>query len=278
MIAADLTAQLGTGLVAIVVIAAGVFGALIGSFLNVVIWRVPQGMSIVHPPSACPNCGSRVAPYDNVPVISYLVLRGRCRNCHEPISARYPLIEAATGVVFALVTLGAFLNWWPLAVLPALLYFAAISIALTMIDLDTHRLPNVIVFPSYFVVGALLILASVLTGDYVALLRAAIGGAALFGAYLLLTIAYPGGMGGGDVKLAGVLGMILGWFGWASLIVGAFAAFLVGGIVGIALMLGRRASRKSAIPFGPWMLLGAWIGIAAGESVARWYLNMVGLT
>lgn len=274
---ASIADQLGPGIVAILVIAAGVFGALIGSFLNVVIWRVPRGMSIVHPPSACPNCGAGVAPYDNIPVISYLVLRGRCRRCHAPISARYPIVEAATGVFFALLTLAALVSWWPLAALPALLYVAAISIALTMIDLDTHRLPNVIVIPSYVVVGALLVFASVFTGDYGALLRAAIGAVVLFGAYLLLSVAYPGGMGGGDVKLAGVLGMCLAWFGWAELIVGGFAAFLIGGVVGVALMLGRRATRKSAIPFGPWMLLGAWVGLVAGGATAQWYMNVTGL-
>ncbi|MFT3798739.1 prepilin peptidase [Microbacterium sp.] len=264
-------------LIPVITAIGGVFGLLIGSFLNVVIWRVPQGMSIVHPPSACPQCGTRIAWYDNIPVLSYLVLLGRCRHCSAHISVRYPLVEFATGVFFAVLTFGALADWWPLEVLPALLYLAAISVALFLIDLDTRRLPDVIVLSSYFVCGALLVLASVLLGDGGALLQAAIGGVALFMFYLIMAMIYPGGMGGGDVKLAGLLGMCLGWFGWGALIVGAFAAFVIGGVVGVVLMIGRRATRKTAIPFGPSMLVGAWLGIFAGSAIADFYLTTVGL-
>ncbi len=263
--------------VAFGLIVVGVFGALLGSFLNVVIWRVPRGQSIVSPPSACPHCTTRIAWYDNIPVISYLVLGRRCRHCRVRISVRYPLVEAGTGAAFALLTFGALHGWFPLAALPALLYLAAVSIALALIDLDTRRLPDAIVLPSYLVCAVLLTLASVLTADYWSLLRAAIGGAALFLAYLLMAIVYRGGMGGGDIKLAGLLGLCLGWFGWAPLIVGAFAAFVIGGIIGVALMAARRATRKSAIPFGPSMIAGAWVGIFVGQAVGDWYLSAVGL-
>lgn len=254
-----------------------ILGALIGSFLNVVVWRVPQGLSVVRPPSTCPQCGHEIAWYDNIPIVSYPVLGGRCRNCKAHISMRYPLVEAVTAVAFGLLGIGVYLGWYPAALLPALLYWAAIGIALTLIDLDHHRLPNAIVLPSYPVTAVLLVLASVLTGDYGRLLTAAIGCAALFVFYWILAVAYPGGMGFGDVKLAGALGMLLGWLGWAPLIVGAFSAFLLGGLIGAILMAGRRATRKSRIPFGPFMLLGAAVGVFAGTGIANLYLTTTGI-
>ncbi|MBK4348416.1 prepilin peptidase [Lacisediminihabitans changchengi] len=270
-----------------VIVIAGALGLLIGSFLNVVIYRVPAGKSIVSPPSACPNCGSRIAGYDNVPVLSWLVLRGKCRSCATPISARYPIIELVTGIAFAGVAalLGA-----PLAalsngaeatsallVLVAFLYFAAISIALAMIDIDTHRLPNAIVLPSYLVGIVLLSAAAIISSDYAPLIRAAIGMAILFVAYFAMAFVYPAGMGLGDVKLAGVIGLYLGWTGWGAFAVGAFAAFILAGLFAIVLIVARRANRKSGIPFGPWMLIGAWFGVALGSSVFDGYLRLFGL-
>jgi len=254
------------------VVVCGLLGLVIGSFLNVVVWRVPRGESVVRPPSACPRCGNRIRPRDNVPVLGWLVLRGRCRDCGEPISKRYPLVELGTGVAFALVA------WWagPSWQLPAFLYLAAISVALALIDVDVHRLPDAIVLPSYPVAAVLLALASwnpTGESDWGALLRAAIAGVAMLVVYLLLVIVYPRGMGLGDVKLAGVLGMYLGWVGWGALVVGWFAGFLVGGVFAIGLLVLRRAGRKSGIPFGPWMLVGAWIGIVAGQPLAHAYLS-----
>lgn len=256
------------------ILIAGLFGLAIGSFLNVVVWRVPRGESIVHPPSACPRCGHAIRPRDNVPVLSWLLLRGRCRDCGNPISARYPLVELGTGVLFALTAWFTGASW----VLPALLYLAAISVALALIDIDTKRLPDAIVLPSYPVALALLALASWNPGgasDWPALLRAVIGGAILYGVYLVTMLAYPPGMGFGDVKLAGVLGLYLGWFGWGTLVIGWFAAFVVGGLFSIALLVAGRAGRKSGIPFGPWMLLGAVVGIVVGESLWSWYLGVL---
>ncbi|WP_140459220.1 prepilin peptidase [Cellulomonas oligotrophica] len=253
---------------------AGVLGLLVGSFLNVVVWRVPRGESVVAPPSACPACGARIRPYDNVPVVSWLVLRGRCRDCAAPISARYPAVELLTGVAFAAVAWWSGPGWWT----PALLYLVAITVALTAIDLDVHRLPDAIVLPSYPVAAALLVLASADPGgtaDWGALLRAGVGAAALFAFYFVLLVAYPAGMGFGDVKLAGVLGLYLGWVGWGALVVGAFAAFLVGGVVGLALIARRRAGRRTQIAFGPWMLAGAWIGLVAGQPLWDGYLGLL---
>ncbi len=254
-----------------------VLGALIGSFLNVVIWRVPRGESIVSPGSACPGCGAEIAWYDNIPILSWLMLRARCRHCNEPISARYPAVEGCTAAAFGVVVWGAYAGSYPSAVLPVLLYWAAVAIALALIDVDHHRLPDAIVLPSYVVTVALLILASVLTGDYARLVAALIGGIALGGFYLALALLRPGGMGLGDVKLAGALGMLVAWLGWAELLVGAFAAFLIGGLVGVALMAGSRATRKTALPFGPFMLLGAALGIWAGRPLADLYLTATGL-
>ncbi|MBW9108891.1 prepilin peptidase [Microbacterium ureisolvens] len=291
-----------TGFTIFLVVIAGILGLLIGSFLNVVAYRVPAKISLLRE-SRCPHCDAPIKWWQNVPVISWIALRGRCANCKAPISARYPIVEAVTGVAFALVT------WWGVAVydgllspnatlveylaLPtmdgtvhaadlwalalvvvAYLYFAAISIVLTLIDLDTHRLPNSIVLPSYLVAGVLFTIAAWLTGEWGLLLMAGIGMAVLYLFYFLLRAARPGGMGGGDVKLAGVVGIYLGWLGWGALAVGAFAAFLYGGVFGIALMLLRRAGRKTAIPFGPWMILGAWTGVFAGEAVGKWYVNL----
>jgi leader peptidase (prepilin peptidase)/N-methyltransferase len=254
----------------LLVVLVGLFGLAIGSFLNVVVWRVPRGESVVRPPSACPRCGHAIRPRDNVPVLGWLLLRGRCRDCGEPISPRYPLVEAGTGVVFALTAWYAGASW----VLPALLYLAAISVALALIDLDVRRLPNAIVIPSYPVAAVLLALASWNPGgtsDWAALLRAGAGCVVMLVVYTVLVLINPSGMGLGDVKLSGVLGLYLGWFGWAALVTGWFAAFLLGGLFGLGLLVTGRAGRRSRVPFGPWMLLGAAVGIVLGERVWDWY-------
>lgn len=257
---------------------AGLVGLAVGSFLNVVVWRVPRGESLSSPGSACPKCGHAIRAYDNIPVLSWLLLKGRCRDCHEPISPRYPLVEFVTALFFVGVTLWA-LNW-PTGIwlTPAYLYFAAVSVALTLIDLDTRKLPNRIVVPSLVIAPVLFALASVGSGDWGALLRAIVGGAALFLFYFLMVIIYPQGMGFGDVKLAALVGLVLGYLGWGALIVGAFAAFLLGGVFSIALLVTGKATRKSGIPFGPWMLLGAWVGILCGNEISAWYLTLVGIS
>lgn len=269
-----------------IALAVGAFGALIGSFLNVVVYRVPAGRSIVSPPSACGACGHAIRPYDNIPVVSWLVLRGKCRDCGTSISARYPLVEFATAVVFAvvawvflpavLVAATATALVAALLQLIAYLYLAAISIALALIDLDTRRLPNVLVLPSYAVGGVLLTTVSALTGDWAALLTAALGVLIWGGLYFALAVIWTGGMGFGDVKLAGALGLFLGFLGWPTLGVGIVTGFLAGGLFGIALMLAGRG-RKAAIAFGPWMLLGAWVGILGGPVIFDGYLGLFGL-
>ena len=200
---------------------------------------MPRGESVVSPPSACPSCGAPIAPRDNVPVVSWLLLRGQCRHCHERISPRYPLVELGTAVLFAADRVALRRSSWEL---PAFLYLAAISVALALIDIDVHRLPNAIVLPSYVVAAVLLGAAALLHGRPGVLLRAAIGALALYAFYFLLAFVYPGGMGFGDVKLAGVLGCTSPSSAGRELLVGVFLGFLVGGLSG---------TRAHASPVGP---------------------------
>lgn len=246
-------------------------GLAVGSFLNVVVWRVPQGMSLTRPPSACPRCQHPIRARDNVPVLSWLLLRGRCRDCGEPISPRYPLVELATGVLFVLAALWTGLEPRGLWLLPAYLYLVSIGVALTLIDLDVHRLPNVIVLPAWVVGPVLLALAAAGTGEWGRWVRALLAGLVLFTFYAVvhygsrLVYGRSGGIGLGDVKLAFVLGAYLGWSGWGALAVGAFAAFLVATVFWIVLLAAGKANRKTQIPFGPWMIVGAGIGIVWGQ-------------
>ena len=159
----------------------------------------------------------------------------------------------------------------------AYLYLAAVSVALALIDLETHRLPDKIVLPAYAVGAVLYCSAALISGDFGRLLSAGLGLVALWLLYFLMAVLYPGGMGFGDVKLAGVLGLFLGWLGWGTLIVGSFAAFLLGGVFALLLLATKRVSRKGGIPFGPWMLAGAWVGIFGGETIWSWYLALFGL-
>lgn len=248
-----------------------VLGLVIGSFLNVVIWRVPRGESVVNPPSHCPGCDKQIRAYDNIPVLSWLILRGRCRDCHTRISARYPAVEALTALLFALMAWKFGASWE----LPAYLYLVAVGVALAFIDFDTKRLPDKLTLPSYAVLGALLALPATLEPDWASYLQAWLGALALFGFYFILALIYPAGMGFGDVKLAGVLGLALGWLGWGVLVVGGFLGFMLGGLVGAMILLTGRGGRKTAIPFGPFMIAGALLAILIGEPIANWYLDLL---
>ena len=247
---------------------AGLLGLAIGSFLNVVVYRVPRGESVVNPPSACPGCGSRIRARHNVPVLGWLMLRGSCADCGEPISARYPLVEAATGIAFALTALR-FAD--DLMLLPAYLAFTAVAIALALIDLDVRRLPDAIVLPAYPAIGALLLLGA----DGASLLRAVLGGLALGGFFLAVWFLAPGGMGFGDVKLSGLIGGVTAYLSWGAMLTAAFLAFILGALVGV-LLLRRGAGRKAAVPFGPFLLLGAYASILGAAGLGETYLQMVG--
>ncbi|EXG81056.1 prepilin signal peptidase PulO-like peptidase [Cryptosporangium arvum DSM 44712] len=250
---------------------AGVLGLVVGSFLNVVVYRVPRAQSLVRPASHCPACTAPIRPWHNVPVLGWLVLRGRCADCREPISVRYPLVELGTGVLFAAVTARFGLS----PELPAYLYLAAIAVALALIDLDVMRLPDRIVLPSYLVTAILLLVAAVAAGSWQDAGRALLAMAALYAGYWLLAFVYPDGMGFGDVKLAGLLGLYLGWLGWNSVWVGTFAGFLVGGVVGMVLLATRRATGRTAIPFGPAMLVGGFLAVFAATPITVWYSSLL---
>ena len=253
----------------LVIAAAAFFGLLIGSFLNVVIYRIPAGLAVVRPPSACPRCGHRIRVRDNLPVVSWLLLRARCRDCRSPISIRYPLVEAGTAGLFGLTAwlLG------PVWVLPAFLWFVGVTVALTMIDFDHRRIPNRILYPGVAVATVLLGGGAALDGDLEPLGRALAGGVGFFTFLLLLALVARGGFGFGDVKLGFLLGEFGAYRGWGSLLVGGFAAFLVGGLAAVVLVALRRAGRKDMIPFGPALVLGCYVAIAAGESIFDWYLG-----
>ena len=248
----------------------GRFGFVIGSFLNVVVHRVPRGESVVSPPSTCPRCGEQIRARHNVPVLGWLVLRGRCYDCGSEISARYPLVEAGTAALFALAG-------WRFAdepaALAAYLAFAAAAVALALIDLDVHRLPNAIVLPAYPVLVVLLALGS----EGGSLVRAAWGAALLFAFFLLVACVAPGAMGFGDVKLAGVVGGMTAYLSWGAFLTAAFGAFLLGAAVGLVLVVGGRAGRKTAVPFGPSMLGAAWASILGASGLGELYLARIGM-
>jgi leader peptidase (prepilin peptidase)/N-methyltransferase len=248
----------------------GVLGLAVGSFLNVVIHRVPLGESLSRPASHCPHCQGPIRARHNVPVLSWLLLRGRCAACAAPISVRYPLVEAGTAALFVAVAA----RFGYSVELPAYLYLAAVAIALAAIDLDVRRLPDRIVLPSYAIAALLLLPAAVVGPDWANAARGLAGAATLYLLYRLIAL-YPGGMGGGDVTLAPLIGLYLGWLGWSSLAVGAFAGFLLGGVVGVALLGARRVHRGSRLPFGPFMLAGAFVAVFAAAPIASWYGSLL---
>ncbi len=259
-------------------------GLAVGSFLNVVVHRVPAGLSIIRPGSACPVCAHPVRERDNIPVLSWLVLRGRCRDCTAPISVRYPAVESGTALLFVLVALR-------LPVEPILLVFLIVSgagLALALIDLEHQRLPfsvtTVTGVLALLVLGAQWLRLGIVTDvDPVATVWStawpALAGAglwlAVYGAIWLATTGR--GMGLGDVALAPVLGLTLGAIGLGSALVGLMAGFVIGAAVGLTLMASGRAQRRSRIPHGPFMLVGAAVGLFAGAPLASAYLRLVGL-
>ncbi|QNK80366.1 A24 family peptidase [Nakamurella sp. PAMC28650] len=256
------------------IVVVALLGLAIGSFLNVVIHRVPAGMSLSRPGSHCPACAHQIRNRHNIPVVSWLVLRGKCADCRARISVRYPVVELLTAVIFiALVVRVA--GEHQLATLPAVLYFTAMGISLSLIDLDVGRLPNAIVYPSYPVLAVLLTAAAVAQGDPAALLRAAVGAFGLFLLYFALAFLYPAGMGFGDVKLAGIIGGVLGFVSYPVLLVGAFSAFLLGSIFGILKIAQGRASGRSAVAFGPFMITGALVSIFVGPALTEFYSSVL---
>ncbi|MGI5939630.1 MAG: prepilin peptidase [Thermoleophilia bacterium] len=236
-------------------------GLVVGSFLNVVIHRLPLGESLIHPGSHCPCCGMPVRWYDNVPVVGWLLLRGRCRHCRESISVRYPLVEGLTGVLFVIAFWRLGIGW------PLLLawMFLSAMICVAFIDVDHMIIPDKIVLP-----GALIgLVASVAISphDWWKHLAAGLGAAAFM---FLLVILWPGGMGAGDAKMALLMGAVLG----ASVLVALFLAFMVGAVAGVLLVAARRRTPRDQMPFGPYLALGAVVAILVGQNMLRSYLGL----
>jgi leader peptidase (prepilin peptidase)/N-methyltransferase len=242
-------------------VAVGILGLLVGSFLNVVVHRLPRGESLMRPRSRCPSCGVPVRPYDNVPVISWLLLCGRCRSCGAPIGARYPVVEALTAGVFVGAALARGVDddlalWLP---------FAAVLIAVAGIDLDHRIIPNKILLPA-----AIWGLVATIAFRPDNIDDSLIGGGIAFAALLLAALAYPAGMGMGDVKLVGVMGIYLG----SGVAPAMLAAFLAGSVVGLAIIAREgRDARKKGVPFGPFLALGGLLGVFAGPELVDAYLD-----
>lgn len=237
------------------------FGLCVGSFLNVVIARLPEGRSIVSPGSACPRCGTPIRWYDNIPVLSFLALRGRCRGCGEAIAWRYPLVELTTALLFGLV----FLSRGPGTTLVSGLLLASALVAVTGIDLDHQVIPDVLTLPG-ILVGLVLGVATGVPPWRDALIGVLVGG----GLFFVIIVASRGGMGGGDMKLGAMLGAFLGW---QALLLAVLVAVLTGGVVAIALLVLGRKGRKDAVPFGPFLALGGMVGFLHGERLIDWYLG-----
>jgi leader peptidase (prepilin peptidase) / N-methyltransferase len=241
---------------------AGVLGLILGSFINVVAYRLPRGESLAIPASRCPGCETPIKPYDNVPVLSWLLLRGRCRSCGASIAWRYPLVELATALLMALTVVVAGANdevWLGLA-------FVLLLVPVTVIDIDFRIIPNKLMIAG--TIAALVILALTRPGHIPEHLIAAV---AAGGFLLVAAVAYPAGMGMGDVKLAFVLGLFLG----REVGVAMLAGLMAGSIVGVAIMARKGAAegRRTAIPFGPFLAFGGLVGLLAGEPIVDWYLR-----
>ena len=243
------------------VVLIGLLGLLVGSFLNVVIHRLPRGESLVRPASRCPSCKAAIKPYDNIPVVSWLLLRGRCRNCGAGISVRYPIVEALTAAVFVGAALARGVDddlalWLP---------FAAMLIAVAGIDLDHQIIPNKILLPA-----AIWGLAATIAFRPDNIDDSLIAGGIAFSALLLAAVAYPAGMGMGDVKLAGVMGIYLG----SGVAPAMLAGFLAGSVVGVAIIAREgRDARKKGVPFGPFLAFGGLVGLFWGPELVDVYVD-----
>jgi leader peptidase (prepilin peptidase) / N-methyltransferase len=243
----------------------GVFGLVVGSFLNVVIWRVPRHESVVTPGSHCPSCDTQLGALENIPVLSWVVLRGKCRHCGAHISARYPLVELLTAGLWVAMAARFGAEWD----LPPYLVLVSGLVALSLIDLDLFLLPNRIMYPTGIAMTALFGLAAVLDGGGDALLRALLCGVVAFLVFFVIHVISPRGMGFGDVRLSLVLGIALGWLSWRHVYLGLFLGFLLGAVVGVALIATGVKTRKDHVPFGPFLAAGAVIAILAGGELLR---------
>lgn len=248
---------------ALLIVGATLYGLAIGSFLNVVIYRVPLKQSISKPPSACPGCATPIAARDNIPVVSWLLLRGRCRNCTMRISPRYPLVESLTAALFVSIALRFGWSW----TLPAELIFVAGLIALAFTDLDHLLLPRAIVYPVAALVSVALLVAAAVQGSWHRLAVAALCAAVEFLLLFAINFVSPRSLGFGDVRFGALIALALGWLGWRYAFIGFFAANLIGAVIGLILIAVGRSGRKTPIPFGVFLSIGAVVAIFLAGTV-----------
>lgn len=250
-----------------VIALAGLLGLVIGSFLNVVIYRVPRQESLVSPPSHCPQCLAEIKAWHNIPVLSWVLLRGRCAFCGLRISARYPLVEAGTAALFVGLTLRFGLT----VELPAFLYLAAIGVTLAMIEFDVRLLPDSILMPSYIVALALLMPAGAERTDGGEAARGLAGMAALTVLLFAFAIAFPNALGFADVKLAGLFGLYLAWLSWEALFIGAVGTLLIAAVGGRAAVVTGRAQRTVVFPLGPSLIASSVLAVFIAVPLVSWY-------
>jgi leader peptidase (prepilin peptidase)/N-methyltransferase len=253
------------------VLAFAVAGLLFGSFVTVLVHRLPRKESVVGPRSRCPRCGTLIRAVDNVPLVSYLLLRGRCRSCGERISPEYPITELATALLFA----GAAWAIRPLYAAAIVAPFLGVMLAVALIDLRWRIVPNLLTYPAVLVF-LLAIVAGHLAGGGVDAVRGLLGLALYAGPLFLLALALPAGMGMGDVKLAALIGLVLGSLGLAYVAVAAFAGVVGGGVGAILAMSAMGYGRKQTIPFGPFLAAGAVVAALAAPQIAGMYLSLLG--
>jgi len=244
-----------------------VLGLIVGSFSNVCIYRIPRNESVIYPASHCPKCRTKIKPIDNIPLLSYILLKGRCRNCGSKISIQYPVVEFLTGLIYLIVYLIYGLS------IQTLVYIILSSalIIIAFIDLQEQIIPDIISLPG-IVIG--LILSFIV--PYMSFINSALG--ALVGGGIILIIAWVGSiifkkeaMGGGDVKLAAMIGAFLGW---RYTIISLFLGFFIGALVGIILILSKIKSKEDMVPFGPFIVLGSIITLLWGEKILAWYIGI----
>ncbi len=247
----------------------GLLGAVVGSFMNVCIYRIPRSLSIIFPGSQCPNCKARIAFYDNIPILSYLLLKGKCRHCHTAISFRYPLVEVMNSIFYILIFYKFGITYSTIAYC----VFVSILILVSFIDLDFRIIPDSLSF-SGIIIGFLSSLVIKAITPLQSLLGILVGGGILLCVALIYEkITHKEGMGGGDVKLLAMIGAFIGWQGIPFVIL---VSSFVGAIVGIVFIIFAKKDTKFAIPFGPFLSLGAILYIFFGPQLIRWYLSIGG--
>ncbi len=246
-----------------------IFGSIIGSFLNVCIYRMPRGLSIIIPASRCPSCSAVIKPYDNIPILSFIILGGKCRNCRSRIPLRYPLVEAINALMYTAV-LWRFGSGWHT---PVLFAFCSAMIVITFIDLDFQIIPDVITLPAIpigLITGALLLPDPFARSSILGFREAIAGILSGGGLFYIIAVLSRGGMGGGDIKMMAMVGAFMGW---KAVLLTTFSGSLLGSIIGVFLMVFKGRGRKTKIPFGPFLASGAILTLFYGQEILALYLN-----